>query len=80
MDQWTGQTYYDRPQLKPAPFKKSLVGGYVFLAGLSGAAQLLATLLDLTRGKAAAHEVRAATRAAGTRAGQPAADRGPAHA
>ena len=29
-------TYYSRPQLKPAPFNKVLVGGYVFLAGLVG--------------------------------------------
>ena len=54
MDQWNGTTYYNRPQLKPAPFSKELVGGYVFLAGLSGGAQLLSTLLDLTRGAAAA--------------------------
>ena len=53
MDQWDGATYYNRPQLKPAPFSKEMVGGYVFLAGLSGGAQLLSTLLDLTRGVAA---------------------------
>lgn len=53
MDNWDGRTYYDRPQLKPAPFSKVLVGGYVFLAGLSGGAQLLSTLLDLARGAAA---------------------------
>ncbi|WP_428487454.1 NrfD/PsrC family molybdoenzyme membrane anchor subunit [Rhodopila sp.] len=58
MDQWNGPTYYGRPQLKPAPFKKSLVGGYVFLAGVSGGAQLLATLLDLTRGDAVRGVVR----------------------
>lgn len=55
---WDGQTYYGRPQLKPAPFNAFLVGGYVFLAGLSGGAQLLSTLLDVTRGKAAAGLVR----------------------
>jgi formate-dependent nitrite reductase membrane component NrfD len=53
-------TYYGRPQLKPAPFDKYLVGGYVFLAGLSGKAQLLGTLLDLTRGHAARGIVRRA--------------------
>lgn len=53
MDQWTGPTYYNRPQLKAAPFDKFLVGGYVFLAGLSGGAQLLSTLLDFTRGRKA---------------------------
>ena len=55
---WNGPTYYDRPQLKPAPFNESLVGGYVFLAGLSGGAQVLATLLDVARGSAAAGVVR----------------------
>ncbi|HEX4173810.1 MAG TPA: NrfD/PsrC family molybdoenzyme membrane anchor subunit, partial [Acetobacteraceae bacterium] len=57
-DRWQGQTYYGRPQLKPAPFNNALVGSYVFLAGLSGAAQLLTTLLDLTRGRLAASAVR----------------------
>lgn len=56
--EWDGQTYYGRPQLKPAPFNKILVGGYVFLAGLSGGAQLLSTLLDVTRGSAARGVVR----------------------
>jgi formate-dependent nitrite reductase membrane component NrfD len=53
-------TYYGRPQLKPAPFDKYLVGGYVFLAGLSGKAQLLGALLDLTRGHAVRGVVRRA--------------------
>src|SRR6478672_6377769 len=56
--EWDGRTYYGRPQLKAAPFNSALVGGYVFLAGLSGGAQLLATLLDVTRGAAAASVVR----------------------
>lgn len=50
---WNGVTYYGRSQLKPAPFNVPLVGSYVFLAGLSGAAMLLSSLLDLTRGRAA---------------------------
>ncbi len=58
MEEWDGSTYYDRPQLKPAPFSAVFVGGYVFLAGLSGGAQLLATLLDLTRGTVARIVVR----------------------
>ena len=41
---WEGQTYYGRPQLKPAPFKPWVVGGYIFLAGLSGASAMLGTL------------------------------------
>jgi protein NrfD len=49
----TGPTYYGRPQLKPAPFNKLVVGGYIFLAGLSGAAALLAAVADLDSGAAA---------------------------
>jgi len=45
--QYDGTTYYGRPSLKPAPFENPVVGGYIFLAGLSGAAQLIATLADL---------------------------------
>jgi formate-dependent nitrite reductase membrane component NrfD len=41
------RTYYGRPALKAAPFEKWVVGGYIFLAGLSGAAQLLSTVADL---------------------------------
>jgi len=55
---WDGRTYYGRSQLKSAPFNKFLVGGYVFLAGLSGGGQLLSALLDLTRGAAAEVTVR----------------------
>jgi formate-dependent nitrite reductase membrane component NrfD len=40
-----GTTYYGRPSLKHAPFNNVVVGSYIFLAGLSGAAQLLATLV-----------------------------------
>ncbi len=50
---WSGTTYYGRPQVKPAPFNNALVGGYIFLAGLSGGAMILSTLLDLLRGRAA---------------------------
>lgn len=41
-----GPTYYGQPQLKPSPFgwKVSL---YIWLAGLSGSSQLLATVADL---------------------------------
>ena len=53
-----GRTYYGQPQLKPAPFNNALVGSYVFMAGLSGAAQLLATIADLTRGRSAEPTVR----------------------
>ncbi len=41
-DGWTGPTYYDRPQLKAAPFNNWAVGGYIFLAGVSGGSAILA--------------------------------------
>ena len=39
---WTGPTYYNRSQLKAAPFNNVVVGGYIFLAGLSGGSAILA--------------------------------------
>ncbi len=56
--EWRGETYYGRNQVKHAPFNNWVVGGYIFLAGLSGGSQILATLADLTRGPAAAPTVR----------------------
>jgi formate-dependent nitrite reductase membrane component NrfD len=55
---WTGPTYYGRSQLKPAPFENWVVGGYVFLAGLSGASALLSAIADLTQGDRVARLVR----------------------
>ncbi|HEX3996173.1 MAG TPA: NrfD/PsrC family molybdoenzyme membrane anchor subunit [Acetobacteraceae bacterium] len=55
---WRGPTYYGRSQLKPAPFGKLAVGGYIFLAGLSGATALISALLDASNGEAAAAPVR----------------------
>lgn len=46
---WGGPTYYGRPQLKEAPFENWVVGGYIFLAGVSGAAALISGMLDLSR-------------------------------
>ena len=46
---WEGQTYYGRAQLKPAPFNSLVVGSYIFLAGLSGASALIASITDLVR-------------------------------
>ena len=43
---WTGPTYYGRSQLKASPFNAWVVGGYIFLAGLSGASMLLSTIAD----------------------------------
>ncbi|HEX4261316.1 MAG TPA: NrfD/PsrC family molybdoenzyme membrane anchor subunit [Acetobacteraceae bacterium] len=44
---YDGTTYYGRPQLNQAPFENLVVGSYVFIAGLSGAAQMLATLAEI---------------------------------
>jgi formate-dependent nitrite reductase membrane component NrfD len=55
---WDGPTYYGRSQLKQAPFNNWVVGGYVFLAGLSGSACLLSAIADLTRGREAERLVR----------------------
>ena len=51
-------TYYGRPQLKEAPFNNWVVGGYIFLAGLSGASAVLAAAADLRRGRKAGGLVR----------------------
>ena len=56
--EWQGPTYYGRPQLKQAPFSNWMVGGYVFLAGLSGSAALIAAVADLAEGRPAADTVR----------------------
>ena len=44
---YDGTTYYNRSPIKPAPFENPVVGGYIFLSALSGAAQLITTLADL---------------------------------
>jgi protein NrfD len=56
--EWRGPTYYGRPQLKAASFNNWVVGGYVFLAGLAGAASILSTLADLTHPRAEQRIVR----------------------
>ena len=55
---WTGPTYYGRSQLKPAPFENWVVGGYVFLAGLSGSSAIITAIADAKRGPEAAGLVR----------------------
>lgn len=57
-DGWTGATYYGRQQLKPAPFEASVVGGYIFLAGVSGGAMIISALADALRPAAARTTVR----------------------
>jgi protein NrfD len=46
---WDGPTYYGRSQLKASPFDPWVVGGYIFLAGLSGAAMMLSAIVDTIR-------------------------------
>lgn len=55
---WSGPTYYGRSQLKASPFNEWVVGGYIFLAGLSGSSMLLAALADATRGERAGTTIR----------------------
>lgn len=55
---WRGPTYYGRAQLKAAPFQNWVVGGYIFLAGLSGGAGLIAAIADAVRGRSAEATVR----------------------
>ena len=50
---WDGPTYYGRPQLKSAPFNNWVVGSYIFLAGVSGAAMLISGVAEATRGRRA---------------------------
>ena len=50
---WDGPTYYGRSQLKAAPFNNWVVGGYIFLGGLSGAAALLSAIAERARGREA---------------------------
>ena len=57
---WRGPTYYGRSQLKPAPFNNWMVGGYIFLAGLSGSSATLAALADAADGARFAPLVRRA--------------------
>jgi formate-dependent nitrite reductase membrane component NrfD len=61
---YDGTTYHGRNQVKPAPFDNRVVGGYIFLAGLSGAAQILATIGDLAGGRRARGMVRRGRRLA----------------
>ncbi|MBV9653750.1 MAG: polysulfide reductase NrfD [Acetobacteraceae bacterium] len=56
-DAYRGETYYGRSQLKPSPFG-FMVSLYIYLAGLSGSAQMLATIGDLFGGRAARGMVR----------------------
>jgi protein NrfD len=48
---WKGPTYYGRSQLKPSPFNAWVVGGYIFLAGLSGASAVVSTVAEAVQGE-----------------------------
>ena len=58
--QWGGPTYYGRSQLKAAPFNTWVVGGYVALAGMCGAAAVISGVVDAVEGRAAEKLVRRA--------------------
>ena len=51
---WEGPTYYGRSQLKAAPFNNYVVGGYIFLAGLSGGSALVSIVAEAAGGERAA--------------------------
>ena len=40
-----GETYYDQPSIKPSPFDWK-VAAYVYVAGIAGSSQIIATLAD----------------------------------
>jgi formate-dependent nitrite reductase membrane component NrfD len=45
VEEWNGETYYDQASVKPSPFDWK-VAAYVYVAGLAGSAQIIATLTD----------------------------------
>ena len=52
-ESWDGRSYYGRRQLKPAPFNERWSAATCSSQGCPAAAQLLATALDLARGREA---------------------------
>jgi formate-dependent nitrite reductase membrane component NrfD len=54
---WSGETYYGLPAVKASPWDWK-VSTYIFIAGMSGAAQIVATAADLAAGGRAAAIVR----------------------
>lgn len=49
-ERYDGETYYDKPAVKPSPYGWMVVV-YFFVGGLAGAAQILATIGDLFGGE-----------------------------
>ena len=43
--EWNGETYYGQASLKPSPFDWK-IATYVYLAGIAGSSQIVATLAD----------------------------------
>lgn len=50
MAAYAGETYYERPALKPSPWGW-LVVSYFFIGGIAGAAQVIATIADFAGGR-----------------------------
>ena len=44
---YRGQTYYGQPVVKPSPYGQ-LIASYLFLGGIAGASQIIATIADWT--------------------------------
>jgi len=44
---YRGETYYGRPVLKPSPYGQ-LIASYLFVGGIAGASQIIATVADWT--------------------------------
>jgi protein NrfD len=42
---WDGETYYGQPSVKPSPFDWK-VAAYVYVAGIAGSSQIIATMAD----------------------------------
>ncbi|HLG73467.1 MAG TPA: NrfD/PsrC family molybdoenzyme membrane anchor subunit [Chloroflexota bacterium] len=58
MAPYRGQTYYDRPAIKPSHYRW-LITGYLFSGGIAGASQIIATVADLFGGREHRGAVRA---------------------
>src|SRR5690349_3066140 len=54
---WRGETYYEMAALKASPWDWK-VSTYIFIAGLAGSAQIIATVADLAGGERARGIVR----------------------
>ena len=74
---WDGETYYDQPPVKPSPFDWK-VSAYVYVAGIGGSSQIIATMADRLGGERIEHRAQRPRRGAcrGTDRAT-AADRGP---